>query len=248
VSTPAKEAIMSGSSINVVLVHGAWADGSSWSKVIPLLEDRGFDVTAAQIPLTSIEDDVAVTRRLLAAQNGPTILVGHSYGGIVISGAANGSPHVKALVYIAGWGNDEGESIEDLSKQGPPPAGASQVRPDGNGFLWIARDGFAAAFAADVDPIDARVMAAVQKPLSIASFTGRPGAPAWKTIPSWYMVATDDQMIPPAAEEFMGTRMRATLVQAPGSHAVLVSRPADVAELITQAARSTAASDVRKLA
>ena len=127
--------------INVVLVHGAWADGSSWSKVIPLLQDKGFNVTAAQIPLTSIEDDVAITKRLLATQNGPTVLVGHSYGGIVVSGAGNGSPNVKALVYIAAFALDEGESIEALGKSRPAPAGAAQIRPDANGFLRINREG-----------------------------------------------------------------------------------------------------------
>ena len=144
--------------INVVLVHGGWADGSSWSKVIPLLQDKGFNVTAAQIPLTPIEDDVAITKRLLTAQNGPTVLVGHSYGGIVVSGAGNGSPNVKALVYIAAFALDEGESIEALGKSGPAPAGAAQIRPDANGFLWINRDGFAQAFASDVDPIQGRVI------------------------------------------------------------------------------------------
>lgn len=226
------------SNINVVLVHGAWADGTSWSKVIPALEDSGCNVFAPQIPLTSIEEDVAVTKRILAELKGPTILVGHSYGGIVISGAANGVSDVKALVYIAGWGNDEGESIEDLSKQGTPPAGAAEVRPDDNGFLWINRDGFAKAFAADVDPIEARVMAVVQKPLSIASFTGKPGVPAWKHLPSWYMVGTNDQMIPPAAEEFMAKRMGAMIVKVAASHASLVSHPKEVVQLIKQAADS----------
>jgi len=127
---------------NVVLVHGAWADGSSWSKVIPLLEKKGFDVTAVQLPLTSLEDDIAVTRNALAAQKGKTILVGHSYGGAVITGAANDAPNVTALVYIAAFGLDEGESLQDLSKQGTPPAGAAQIRPDEHGFLWIDRDGF----------------------------------------------------------------------------------------------------------
>src|SRR6201984_2868505 len=224
--------------INVVLVHGAWADGSSWSKVIPLLQDKGFNVTAAQIPLTSIEDDVAVTKRLLAAQGGPTVLVGHSYGGVVVSVAANGSPNVKGLVYIAAFGLDEGESIEALGKTGPAPAGAAQIRPDANGFLWINREGFAQVFASDVDPIQARVMAAVQKPLSVASFTGKTGAPAWKNIPSWYMVATKDQMIPPQAEEFMAKRMGATVRSVPSSHAAMVSHPKQVADLIVSAAES----------
>jgi len=210
------------------------ADGSSWSKVIPLLQQKGFNVTAAQIPLTSLADDIAVTRNLLAAQKGPTILVGHSYAGVVISGAANDSPSVEALVYIAAFGLDEGESIDALSKQGPAPAGAAAVRPpDEHGFLWIDRDGFAKAFAADANPVDARVMAAVQKPLSINSFIAKSGPPAWKHLPSWYMVATEDQMIPPHAEEFMAKKMGATVCKVPASHAAMVSHPKEVAELIT---------------
>jgi pimeloyl-ACP methyl ester carboxylesterase len=169
---------------NVVLVHGAWADGSSWSKVIRILQNKGFNVTAAQLPLTSLADDIAVTRNLLARQKGPTVLVGHSYGGVVISGAANHAPNVIALVYIAAFGLDEGESIESLSNQGPGPAGAAQVRPDDHGFLWIDRDGFPQAFAADVDRVEARVMAATQKPLSISSFSAKSGPPAWKRLPS----------------------------------------------------------------
>jgi pimeloyl-ACP methyl ester carboxylesterase len=224
--------------INVVLVHGAWADASSWSKVIPSLEDNGYNVSAVQIPLTSIEDDVAVTKKLLQSQEGPTVLVGHSYGGIVISSAAMNSPNVKALVYIAAFGLDEGESIEGLSRQGPAPSGAAQIRPDASGFLWIAREGFGDAFAADVDPVDARVMAIVQKPLSVKSYTGKAGAPAWKTIPSWYLVATNDQMIPPVAEEFMAKRMGATTRSVASSHAVMVSHPAEVVALISEAASS----------
>src|SRR5947209_11779871 len=131
---------------NVVLVHGAWADGSSWSKVILLLQKKGFNVTAAQIPLTSLEDDIVAARNLLDAQKGPTVLVGHSYGALVISGAADGAPNVNALVYIAAFGLDEGESIESLGKQRPAPSGAAQIRPDDHGFLWIERDGFAQAF------------------------------------------------------------------------------------------------------
>jgi pimeloyl-ACP methyl ester carboxylesterase len=218
---------------NVVLVHGAWADGSSWSRVIPLLQKNGLNVVAAQLPLTSIDADVSVTKNLLAALSGPVVLVGHSYGGVVISGAANDMPNVKALVYIAAFALDEGESIEGLGKQGPPPAGAAAVRPpDANGFLWIDRDGFAKAFAADVDPVEASVMAAVQKPLSVESFTGKSGPPAWKHLPSWYMVTTDDQMIPPQAEELMAKRMGATIRRVASSHAAMVSHPREVADLI----------------
>jgi pimeloyl-ACP methyl ester carboxylesterase len=227
---------------NVVLVHGAWADGSSWSKVIPLLQKKGFNVTAAQIPLTSLEDDVGVAQNLLAAQKGPTVLVGHSYGGMVISGAANGAPNVKALVYIAAFGLDEGESIEGLGKQGPAPSGAARIRPDDHGFLWIERDGFAQAFAADVDPVEAGIMAAVQKPLSVKSFVTASGSPAWKHIPSWYMFATEDQMIPPQAEVFMANRMCATVSKVASSHAVMVSHPNEVANFITLAVESIANS------
>src|SRR6266850_351636 len=179
------------SKTNIVLVHGAWADGSSWGKVIPFLQQKGFNVTAAP------------------------------------------------LVYIAAFGLDDGESIDALSKQGPAPAGAAAVRPpDENGFLWIGQDGFAKAFAADADPVEARVMAAVQKPLSINSFIAKSGPPAWKHLPSWYMVATEDQMIPPQAEEFMAKRMGATVRKVAASHAAMVSHPREVAELITLAAQS----------
>lgn len=230
---------------NVVLVHGAWADGSSWSKVIPLLQNKGFNVTATQLPLTSLEDDIAVTRNALAAQKGPTVLAGHSYGGLVITGAANGAPNVTALVYIAAFGLDEGESIEGLSKQGPAPAGAAQIRPDDHGFLWIDRDGFAQAFAADADPVEARVMAATQKPLSIKSFVAKSGPPAWKHLPSWYLVSTNDQMIPPQAEELMAKRMGATVRSVPASYASMVSHPKEVADIITLAAESARAPSAK---
>jgi pimeloyl-ACP methyl ester carboxylesterase len=228
------------SKINVVLVHGAWADGSSWSKVIPLLQQKGLNVAAAQIPLTSLADDIAVTRRVLAAQKGATVLVGHSYGGVVISGAANDAPNVKALVYIAAFALDEGESIAALGQQGQPPSGAAAVRPpDENGFLWIDPRGFPKAFAADVDPVEASVMAAVQKPLNINSFTAKVGSPGWKHIPSWYLVATDDQMIPPQAEELMAQRMGATVKKVASSHAAMVSHPTEVADLIISAVGAT---------
>jgi pimeloyl-ACP methyl ester carboxylesterase len=219
-----------GPKTNVVLVHGAWADGSSWSRVIPLLQKKGLNVVAAQLSLTSTDDDIAVTKNLLGSLTGPIVLVGHSYGGIVISGAANGIPNVNGLVYLAAFGLDEGESLDALSKQGPAPAGAAAVRPpDDHGFLWIDRDSFAKAFAADVDATEASIMAAVQKPLSINCFIAKSGPPAWKHIPSWYMVATDDQMIPPQAEEFMAKRMGAEVRKVASSHAVMVSNPQEAA-------------------
>ena len=226
--------------VNVMLVHGAWADGSCWSKVIPLLQAQGLSVTAAQIPLTSLEDDIAITRRLLAMQTEPIVLVGHSYGGAVITGAATATPNVKALVYITAFGLDEGESLDSLSKQGSPSAGSAAIAPDNNGFLWIDRDGFHKAFAADATPTEAAVMAAVQRPLSIASFSGAEGVPAWKTIPSWYLVCTDDQMIPPPAQEFMAKWMGATVQSVPSSHAPFVSHPQEVADIIALAAAALA--------
>jgi pimeloyl-ACP methyl ester carboxylesterase len=229
------------SKTNVVLVHGAWADASSWSKVIPLLDQKGLNVTALQLPLTSLEDDIAVTRNALAAQKGPTIIVGHSYGGVVISGAANDAANVTALVYIAAFGLDEGESIEGLSKQGPAPAGAAQIRPDEHGFLWIDRNGFAQAFAADADPAEARAMAEAQKPLSIKSFTAKSGPPAWKHLASWYLVSSNDQMIPPQAEEMMAKRMGATIRTVASSHASMVSHPQEVAGIIVAAAEAKVA-------
>ncbi len=225
-------------SVNVLLVHGAWADGSCWAKVIPLLQSHGLSVTAAQIPLTSFDDDVAVTRRLLSMQTGPTVLVGHSYGGAVITGAATSTPQVKALVYITAFGLDEGESLASLSKQGPPSPGSTAIGPDSHDFLWIDRDAFHEAFAADATATEAAVMAAVQKPLSMASFTGSPGAPAWNSIPSWYLMCTDDHMIPPPAQEFMAGRMGATVRSVASSHAPFMSRPQEVADIIAAAADS----------
>jgi pimeloyl-ACP methyl ester carboxylesterase len=225
---------------NIVLVHGAWADGSSWSRVISLLQRQEFNVAAVQLPLTSLDDDISATRNLLAAQKGPTVLVGHSYGGVVITNAAINAPNITALVYIAAFALDEGESIETLAKQGPPPAGAAHVRPDDHGFLWINPAGFPQAFAADVDPAEARVMAVTQRPLSIRSFAAKSGSPAWKHIPSWYLVSTNDQMIPPQAEAMMAKRMGATVRSIPASHAAMVSHPKEVVEIIVLAAESDA--------
>lgn len=225
---------------NIVLVHGAWADGSSWSKVISALQAKGLNASAVQLPLTSLADDIATTRRLLAHQEGPTVLVGHSYGGAVISGAAVDSPKVKALVYVAAFGVDEGESLDALGKQGPPPFGATQVAPDANGFLWIKREGFHKAFVADASEGEAAVMAAVQNPLSVTSFTDVAGKAAWKTLPSWYLVSTQDQMIPPPAQEFFAKRMNATVQSIAASHASMIAHAEAVADFIVLAADSAA--------
>jgi pimeloyl-ACP methyl ester carboxylesterase len=200
----------------------------------------GLRVTAAQIPLTSLEDDVAVTRRLLSTISGPTILVGHSYGGAVITAAGVDAPNVKGLVYITAFGLDEGESLASLSEQGPAPAGASAVEPDAHGFLWINRSRFHGAFAADATDEEAAIMAVVQKPLNVAAFGSKCGSPAWKTLPSWYLHCIDDQMIPPPAQAFMAERMGATVRSVPASHAVFMAHPGEVAEIIGLAAASAA--------
>lgn len=223
---------------NIMLVHGAWADATCWSKVILLLQAKAFNVTAAQIPLTSLSEDVAVTRRLLSNLAEPTVLVGHSYGGAVITGAATETPQVKALVYITAFGLDEGESLESLSKQGPPSPGSTAIEPDANGFLWINREKFHDSFAGGASKDEAAVMAVVQKPLAFAAFGGIETAPAWKALPSWYLVCTDDKMIPPPAQEFLAKRMNATVHSVASSHCPFVSHPEDVANIIALAAES----------
>jgi pimeloyl-ACP methyl ester carboxylesterase len=220
---------------NIVLVHGAFADGSSWSGVIRLLQARGFHVTAVQQPLTSLEADVAITRHVLAMQDGPTLLVGHSYGGVIITVAGN-APNVAGLVYVAAYAPDEGENIADLKALGPGVSGAGHVKVDTLGYAWIEREAFRDCFAADVDPVTARVMAATQMPWKIP--TDRVGHPAWRTRPSWYQVSAQDQMISPKLQVLMAARMKAQVMTLQASHASAVSVPGDVAALIATAAES----------
>jgi pimeloyl-ACP methyl ester carboxylesterase/ketosteroid isomerase-like protein len=220
---------------NIVLVHGAFADGSSWSKVIPLLERKGFTVTAVQNPLTSLADDVATTRRLLEQQTQPTILVGHSYAGFVITEAGN-VPNVTGLVYISSYGPAEGESHDDVVKRFAPPSGISAIRLDEEGFLWIQRAKFHEAFVHDVDPAQARILAAVQKPVAKKCFGTQVGIPAWKAKPSWFLVSTEDRLVNPDLERFMAKRMGATTVEVRSSHASPVAHPVQVADLIAKAA------------
>lgn len=221
---------------NILLVHGAWADGSSWSRVIPLLQAEGYQVIAAQLSLTSLEADVATTRSALARLEGPTVIVGHSIGGAIITNAATGMPNVAGLVYIAGFAPDAGEAVADLNRQFSPPPGIQSIAPDARGYLWIAQDTFAQAFAHDVDPVQVRVMATVQGPLFAPYFDNKTGVPAWRTIPSWYLVATDDRMINPELQRWMAERIGAQTVSVAASHAVLVSHPVEVTKLITAAA------------
>jgi len=220
---------------NIVLVHGAWADGSSWSAVIEKLQAEGHKVTAPQFPLTSLADDVARLRQVLALQEGATIVVGHSYGGQIMTALGADAPNVVGLVYIAAFGLDEGESLGALLSQGPPPPALVHQFVDKRGFAWLTEEDFVYHFAADVDPVKAKVMYAVQQPLAATAFNETMGVPAWKSLPSWYMVATDDQALPPDAERLFAKRMGATVVEVPSSHVAMVSHPDDVVRL-TEAA------------
>ena len=224
---------------NVVLVHGAWADGSSWSAVIESLQTRGFNVTAPQFPETSLADDVARLRHVLARQSGPTIVAGHSYGGQIMTALENDAPNVAGLVYIAAFGLDEGESLGALLGAGPPTPALAHLIVDEQNFAWIPEDDFVNHFAADVDPVKARVMYAVQQGLSMSTFEDVMGVPAWRSHPSWYLVATNDEAIPPDAERMFAERMGATTVEVASSHVAMVSHPDEVTKLIEAAVNAT---------
>ncbi|ORX97939.1 alpha/beta-hydrolase [Basidiobolus meristosporus CBS 931.73] len=223
--------------MNIVLVHGAWADGSNWSGVIPALLKSGHNVISAQLPLTSLADDVNRVRQLLDRIQGPTILVGHSYGCAVITGAGTGVSHVVGLVFIAGFALDEGESLADIFSKYPALESGQYIKPDSHGFLWVEPEHYPQYFAADVSPEKAAVMAAVQNPISGQAFTDKSGPPAWKSLPSWYQVSENDLMIPPEAEWMMAKRANSTTISLPASHSSLVSHAKEVAEFILQAVR-----------
>jgi pimeloyl-ACP methyl ester carboxylesterase len=220
---------------NIVLVHGGFVDGSGWEGVYRILRADGYKVSIVQNPTISLADDVAVTRRILAAVEGPTILVGHSYGGVVVTEAGNDSK-VAGLVYIAAFAPDQGESVATLIKNPPPGAPVPPILPPQDGFLFLDKARFPASFAADVEPQKAAFMADSQVPWGVAALSGEVSKPAWKTKPSWYLVATDDKMIPPNAQRAMSKRAGSTVVEAKGSHAIYVSQPRAVAALIEQAA------------
>ena len=221
---------------NIVLVHGAWADGSSWSAVIERLQARGYNVTAPQFPLSALADDVARLRQVLARQDGPTIVAGHSYGGQIMTALGTDAPNVVGLVYIAAFGLDEGESIGALLASGPPPSAIAHLDIDERGFAWLPEDDFVNHFAADVDPVKAKVMCAVQQPLAGSALQEAMGVPAWKSLPSWYLIADDDQAIPPDAERQFAARMGSTTFEVPTDHVAMVSHPDDVLKLIETAA------------
>jgi pimeloyl-ACP methyl ester carboxylesterase len=226
---------------NIVLVHGAWADGSSWSGVIERLQAEGFQVRAPQFPLTSLADDVARLRQVLDFQDGSTIVVGHSYGGQIITALGSDAPNVVGLVYIAAFGLDEGESLGALLSQGPVTPALAHLFTDARGYGWLSEDDFVNHFAGDVEPTRARVLYAVQQSLASSAFTDVMGEPAWKSLPSWYLVAQNDEAIPPDAERQFAARMGATTVEIPSSHVAMVSHPAEVAELVEKAAEAVGA-------
>jgi pimeloyl-ACP methyl ester carboxylesterase len=221
---------------NVLLIHGGFVDGSGWQGVYNILKKDGYNVSIVQNPTTTLADDVAVTKRMLASQNGPAILVGHSYGGAVITEAGN-DPRVTGLVYIAAFAPDRGESVSTLIKDPVPGAPVPPIMPPVDGYLLLDKAKFAASFAGDVSPEEAAFMADSQVPWGVNALGGTISEPAWRTKPSWYLLTTDDQMIPAAAQRLMSKRAGATVVEIKGSHAVYVSQPQAVASLIEKAAK-----------
>jgi pimeloyl-ACP methyl ester carboxylesterase len=223
----------------VVLVHGGFVDGSGWEEVYRILKKDGFQVSIVQNPTSSLADDVAATQRVLAEQNSPVVLVGHSYGGVVITEAGN-HPSVAALVYIAAFAPDKGESVAALIKDPPPGAAVPPILPPRDGFLLLDRAKFAASFAGDLPKEKAQFMADSQLPWGVDALTGTITEPAWKGKPSWYLVASDDRMIPPPAQRAMSKRAGSTVSESAGSHAIYVSQPDAVAAIIKKAAQRVA--------
>ena len=225
---------------SIVLVHGGFVDGSGWEGVYRILKNDGYRVSIVQNPTTSLADDVAATKRVIAQQEGPVVLVGHSYGGVVITEAGN-HPGVAGLVYITAFAPDRGESVAALIKDAPAGAPVPPILPPQDGFLALDKARFAASFAADVAAEKAEFMANSQVPWGVAALNGAVSEPAWKSKPSWYLVATDDHMIPPPAQRAMSSRAGSSVVEVKGSHAIYVSQPKAVAELIQKAALSLSA-------
>ncbi len=225
---------------NVVLVHGGFVDGSGWRAVYDLLTQDGYHVAVVQNPTLSLEGDAAAARMIIDAQDGPVVLVGHSYGGAVISEAGT-DPNVAALVYIAAFAPDKGESVNTLIADPPPGAPVPPILPPQDGFLFLDREKFHDSFAGDVPAGDAAFMADSQVPWGVGALGGAITDPAWRTKPSWYLLTTEDRMIPPPAQHFMSERAGATTVQVAASHSVYVSQPAAVADLIKRAATAVAA-------
>jgi pimeloyl-ACP methyl ester carboxylesterase len=222
---------------NVVLVHGAWADGSSWAKVIPLLEKAGLNAVAVQNPLTSFEDDVAATKRAIALTDGPVILVGHSWGGVVIT-EAGANPKVAGLVYVAAFAPQVGVPVGDLGKDLPAPPGGAEIRPDAAGYLTLTTKGVMEFFAPDLPVAQRKLVAATQGQTNSTLFGAKVTTAAWKTKPSWYVVAADDKMIQPDLERQFAKTIKAKTITLPSSHVAMLSHPNEVAKLIIEAAKS----------
>jgi pimeloyl-ACP methyl ester carboxylesterase len=222
---------------NIVLVHGAWADGSCWDAVVRDLQSKGYKVTAPQFPESSTEADVARLRQVLSRQDGPTVVAGHSYGGQIITALGEDAPNVVALVYVAAFGIDEGESLGALLGAGPPTAALANLEVDEQGFAWLPEDDFVGHFAADVDPTEARVLHAVQQPISMSTFEYTMGVPAWRDLPSFFIVATNDEAIPPDAERQFAGRMGATTVEVESGHLAMVTHADAVIAQIEAAAQ-----------
>src|SRR3984885_8328518 len=224
--TPAQTPSATGPAHNVILVHGAWANGASWSKVIPLLEAKGLHVVAVELPLTSLEDDVATVKRAIALQDGPVILVGHSYGGVVITEAGT-DPKVAGLVYVAAFAPGDGESIISISKPYPPTPLGGELRPDAQGFLSLTPKGVADDFAQDLTDAEKKVVTAVQGPLASSAFGATITTAAWKTKPTWFVIASNDRAIPPALEKAEAETMKPTSITLPSSHVAMLSHPTE---------------------
>lgn len=220
---------------SIVLVHGLWADASSWSKVIPILKKAGYNVIAVQQPLHSLIDDVATIKRAITLAGGPVILVGHSFGGFEITNAAYNNPNVKGLVYIAAFGPDNGEASTDFVDISKLPKGL--LVPDSGGFVYLNQTLFHEIFAQDLDKAQTDVMAVTQMPVNQSMFTEKSGPPAWKQLPTWFQVSENDHLIPPDAERMFAQRMNATTISIPSSHASLVSHPNEVAQFILNATK-----------
>jgi pimeloyl-ACP methyl ester carboxylesterase len=229
---------------SIVLVHGGFVDGSGWQGVYNILKKDGYSVSIVQNPTLSLDDDVAVTKRVIATQAGPVILVGHSYGGAVITHAGN-DPKVTGLVYIAAFAPDKGESVATLIANPAPGAPVPPILPPQDGFLMLDKAKFAASFAADVPKEQAEFMANSQVSWGLQALQGTVSEAAWRTKPSWYLVSTDDRMIPPPAQQFMSKRAGSTVVEAKGSHAIYVSQPSQVAALIERAARESTSTGAK---
>ncbi|HMI25936.1 MAG TPA: alpha/beta hydrolase [Streptosporangiaceae bacterium] len=227
---------------NIVLVHGAWADGSCWSDVIRRLQADGYHATAPQFPMTALADDVARLRQVLNLQDGPTIVAGHSYGGQIMTALGADAPNAAGLVYVAAFGLDQGESIGGLLASGPVTPALEHMITDKQGFGWLSEDDFVHHFAGDIEPATAKVMYAVQQPLALSAFGDVMGVPAWKSLPSWYLVAQNDEAIPPDAERQFASRMGAITVEIASGHVAMVSHPDAAADLIRQAAAAAVAS------